>query len=152
MSLSVASGRNNNRPVIVRHSHTQSHGRMGRQKMAMRVRPKKRLESMGTSGAPSTIPMRQIRRVPGFSLTKGLVFAGLVFLLLLCKLFIRLEILDMSYKIEHARNELISQDALLRELKARRAVEANPRKVTEDAKIKLQLRPTTPQQIRKISR
>lgn len=82
------------------------------------------------------------------SIKKSFFFIGVIFGLLLVKLYIRLEILDMSYKIEQTRNELLMRDSEYREIKAKRAFESNPRRIIEDAKLKHNLRQTTPQQIR----
>ncbi len=147
MSLRAASVvKKSHRPVIVRSNNVPVKARTSGQKMAMRIRPRKRLEASSQVGKSH----QAASLIPFFSVSKSLIFIGVVFSLLLVKLFVRLEILDMSYKIEHARNELISQDALYRELKAHRAIDANPRKIIEEARLKLNLRPTTPQQIRRI--
>lgn len=154
---SVASGKRQQHVAAVRPGSVKNmpvKARMTGSKSVLRVRPpKKRTESHASSLiAPSAVRARAVHAASNFSVSKSLIFVGVVFGLLLCKLFIRLEIMDMSYKIENARNELVSNDALFRELKAKRAIEANPRKISEDARKKLNLRPTTPQQIRRVNR
>jgi hypothetical protein len=150
MAISAATGSRNRFPVIVRSKSPRTGSRIPGQKTALRTRAKKRTRTTEKRDVLVVESARAPGTTSGFSGTKGLVFVGVVFALLLCKLFIRLEILDMSYQIENVRNELISSDAYHRELKAERAIRANPRKITEEARRKLDMRPTMPQQIRRI--
>jgi len=80
-----------------------------------------------------------------------MLFAASLFLILLAKLFVRISIIETSYQIENVRNELLSEDAKLRELRVKRAMVANPRELAKLADAKLNMRPTLPQQIRRIT-
>lgn len=77
-------------------------------------------------------------------------FAGCLFIILLAKLFVRVSIIEASYQIENVRNDLLAEDAKLRELKVKKAMLANPKQLSVLAYNKLEMRPTVPQQIRRI--
>jgi hypothetical protein len=77
-------------------------------------------------------------------------FAGGLFLILLTKLFVRVSIVETSYKIENVRKELLAEDTKLRELRVNKAMVANPRQLVKLAQEKIAMQPILPQQIRKI--
>jgi hypothetical protein len=131
-------------PVIVRESQARVQTRFGNQS------PKTRIRARHTREIQSRV-IKSPGKITSSSISGNVLFVGLVFVLLLVKLFIRLEILEMSYQIESTRNEILSEDSLYRELKARRAIEANPRTLIKEAERKLGLTRTMPQQIRKIN-
>jgi len=115
----------------------------------IRVRPKSRV-------AIRTSPRRQagsrVEKAPSASkISANFIFAFCVFVLLLGKLFIRLEIMEKSYQVESARNELLAEDAAYRELKAKKAMEANPRGLIKDSGFRLGLYATTPGQLRRVA-
>ncbi|HMO17805.1 MAG TPA: hypothetical protein PKA63_07315 [Oligoflexia bacterium] len=78
------------------------------------------------------------------------LFALGIFSVLLGKLFIRLEIMELSYELEGVREEILQHDVVLRELKAKKAVQVNHRQFASEAESRLNLRGTRPQQIRRI--
>lgn len=115
----------------------------------IRVRPKSRV-AIRTS--PRRQPVVHAEKVSRSStISANFVFAFCVFVLLLGKLFIRLEIMEKSYQVESVRNELLSEDAAYRELKAKKAMKANPRGLIKDSGSRLGLYATTPGQLRRVA-
>lgn len=78
-------------------------------------------------------------------------FAGCLFLILLGKLYVRVSIIDASYQIENVRNELLVEDAKLRELRVKKAMVMSPKELSALAYNKLEMNPILPQQIRRIN-
>jgi hypothetical protein len=144
MIAAVVPRKKRSHPGVVRENQSRVQPRFVHQN------PKTRIRARHTREIKSRVIKSPGKMTPS-SISGNVIFVGLVFVLLLIKLFIRLEILEMSYQIESTRNEIISQDSLYRELKARRAIEANPRTLMKEAERKLGLTRTMPQQIRKMN-
>lgn len=77
-------------------------------------------------------------------------FAVSLFCILLFKLYIRLNLLELSYQLEETRQAILLEDSKLREMKVMNAKSLSAKSLTELAQGKLNLSPTLPQQIRKL--
>lgn len=84
------------------------------------------------------------------SKTHAIGFALSLFCILLFKLYIRLNLLELSYQIEETRQAILLEDSALREMKVMNAKQLSARSLTELAQTRLGLSPSIPQQIRKI--
>jgi len=84
------------------------------------------------------------------SKTHAIGFALSLFCILLFKLYIRLNLLELGYQIEETRQAILLEDSNLREMKVMNAKKLSARSLTELAQSRLGLSPSIPQQIRKI--
>ncbi len=91
------------------------------------------------------------KNIKSKSRSLGLVFAISLFSILLLRLFVRLEILELSYKLEEIRSELLVSDSRLRELKANKALRINSRRIEQEVVSRIGLKESMPQQIRIIN-
>ena len=82
---------------------------------------------------------------------RRIVPAVLLFAALLSQLCIRVEIIRAGYRLEEIRSATIQNDARLRELRYRYAEATSPTVILEQAKRRLGVEPTAPQQIRRIT-
>lgn len=104
------------------------------------------------SEAVKRTPHRKVVATRSFKIKNiaELWFAGFLFLVLLGKLYVRVSIIESSYQIENVRNELLMEDAKLRELRVKKAMVISPKELSALAYNKLGMRPTLPQQIRRV--
>lgn len=84
------------------------------------------------------------------SKTHAIGFALSLFCILLFKLYIRLNLLELGYQIEETRQAILLEDSNLREMKVMNAKKLSARSLTELAQSRLGLSPSIPQQIRKL--
>ncbi len=77
-------------------------------------------------------------------------FALALFCILLFKLYIRLNLLELSYQLEETRQSILLEDSKLREARVMNAKQLSSRNITMLAKERLGLSPSLPQQIRKL--
>lgn len=87
------------------------------------------------------------RRLPAHLLLPPL----LLFIVLTAQLFVRLTIVHRSYELQRVRSEALRNDAELRGLRLELATLTSPSVIAERAGKELELRPVSPQRIRRVT-
>ena len=99
--------------------------------------------------ATQRISVRAPRRSRGHSLLR-VVPAVLMFFALAAQLYVRLEVVAASYRLEQLRATALRNDARLRELRLQKAERSSPAELTQRANFELSMVAVPPQRVRRV--